>query len=130
MKNKNIIISLIKQLDANIELFEALRIRVAREGETFEAIEKQIYLTAFGIKNAKDFMLKLNLLNKKAIFVKEIQIPDPDDSSSIQTLNIFKHPSGALLGIDATFLDQCFDEDEKIEIPDPYSNGDNIEIIL
>ena len=53
MEDKVIIANLIKQLEANIDLFEALRIRVARGSETFDKIEKQICWSAFEIKKAK-----------------------------------------------------------------------------
>jgi hypothetical protein len=65
----------------------------------------------------------------KAAFVKEIEVVDPVDST-LQTLTIFKHPNGAMFAIDSSFIDQCLDEDEKIIIPDPYSdNNGSIELI-
>lgn len=65
----------------------------------------------------------------KATFINEIEVNDPSDSA-LQTLTIFKHPNGAMFAIDSSFIDQCFDEDEKIVIPDPYSdNNGSIELI-
>lgn len=66
----------------------------------------------------------------KATFIKEIEVIDPSDST-LQILTIFKHPNGAMLAIDSSYIDQCFDDDEKVTIPDPYSeNNGSIELII
>jgi hypothetical protein len=58
---------------------------------------------------------------KKAKFVKEITVVDPDTKGDVQ-ISIYKHENGGLFGMDSSFLDQCTDEDSYPIIPDPFND--------
>lgn len=54
----------------------------------------------------------------KAKFITEVTITDPDSKAPIE-ISIFKDPeSGALFGIDSSFLEQVQDE-----IPSPFNKN-------
>lgn len=60
----------------------------------------------------------------QAKFVKEITVEDPDTKAPIE-LSVFKHvQSGGMFAIDSSYLDQCFEDDEPVIIPDPFSDND------
>jgi hypothetical protein len=60
-----------------------------------------------------------------AKFFQEITVIDPDSYLPVE-VDLFKHENGGIFGIDASYLDQNFDSDEDIKIPDPLSNGSGI----
>ena len=60
-----------------------------------------------------------------AKFVEEITVTDPDTKGLVE-LDVFKHENGGMFAIDATFLDQCFDEDEDPVIPDPLNDSGHV----
>lgn len=57
-----------------------------------------------------------------AKFIKEITVTDPDSGGDVE-VTIMKHEGGGIFGIDSSFLDQCFEDDEEIKIPDPFNDG-------
>lgn len=73
----------------------------------------------------------------KAKFVKEITVVDPDSKGDVQ-LSIFKHQNGGMFAIDSSYIEQNFDDDAKVVIPDPfevysrdnlYNSNDGIELL-
>lgn len=63
---------------------------------------------------------------KQAKFVCEVTVTDPDTNSPVQ-VSLFKNTtSGFMFGVDATYLDQCFDEDEDINVPDIGLSDSNV----
>jgi hypothetical protein len=54
----------------------------------------------------------------KAKFVKEITVTDPDTKGKVQ-LSVYKHPNGGMFAIDSSFIEQIFEDDETVRIPDP-----------
>jgi len=63
-----------------------------------------------------------------AIFVKEVTVIDPDTKGEVN-VSIFKHKqSGGMFGIDANFLESCFEEEETIMITDPFNNASFVEL--
>lgn len=61
-----------------------------------------------------------------AKFIKEISVTDPDSDMPVE-IDIFKHEqSGGIFGVDASFLDQTFGDDEKIVIFDPLNKGQRV----
>lgn len=56
----------------------------------------------------------------KAKFVREITVKDPDTKGEV-SLSVYKHPNGGIFAIDSSFVDQMFDEDEKVIILDPLA---------
>jgi hypothetical protein len=61
-----------------------------------------------------------------AKFFKEIAVTDPDSDMPVE-IDIFKHEqSGGIFGVDASYLDQNFDNDEDIIISDPLNKGQKV----
>jgi hypothetical protein len=54
-----------------------------------------------------------------AKFVTEITVTDPDSGGEVE-LDVFKHENGGMFAIDASYLDQAFDDDKPIVIPNPF----------
>ena len=51
---------------------------------------------------------------RKAIFVKEIVVTDPDSKGQVE-MEVYKHEGGGMFAIDSSFLDE-----EGCIIPDPF----------
>lgn len=56
---------------------------------------------------------------KKAKFVKEITVTDPDTGGDVEVA-IYKHENGGMFGVDSSYIDQCLD-DEVAVIQDPLN---------
>ena len=57
---------------------------------------------------------------RKAKYVKEITVQDPDTGGDVE-LAIYKHENGGMFAIDCSFLEQVarINEDDNYLIPDP-----------
>ncbi len=56
-----------------------------------------------------------------AILVKTVTVTDPDTSAPVQ-VSIYKHESAnAMFGIDSSFVEQNFEDDETPMISDPFN---------
>ena len=65
---------------------------------------------------------------KTAIMIGEVTVTDPDSKQPVEVC-MFKHEqSGAIFGIDASYLVECFNDDEDPIIPDPFN--EEREVIL
>jgi len=61
-----------------------------------------------------------------AKYVEEITVVDPDSKGEVE-VSMFKHnQSGAMFGIDSSYLEQCFDDDVDPTISDPLNQGHRI----
>ena len=60
---------------------------------------------------------------KKAKFVKEISVTDPDTKGDV-TIAIYKHENGGMFAMDSSWLDQACDGDSYPVIPDPFADSD------
>lgn len=47
----------------------------------------------------------------KAKFINEITVNDPEIGVDVQ-LEVYRHPNGSIFAIDASYLEQNFDDDE------------------
>lgn len=64
-----------------------------------------------------------------AIFVQEITVIDPDTKLPVEVA-IYKHEqSGGMFGVDSSFIEQNFDEDENPTIADPFNNEAIVELV-
>lgn len=62
----------------------------------------------------------------KAQLITVISVDDPGTNSQVDVA-IYKHENGAMFGVDASFIDQYFDDDELCILPDMFSNNyDNV----
>jgi putative methionine-R-sulfoxide reductase with GAF domain len=69
-------------------------------------------------------MTKIN----SATFVQEVTIVDPQTKGNV-TVSIFKHDqSGGIFGVDSSFIEQSFDDDETAMIADPFNNNSLVEL--
>lgn len=59
-------------------------------------------------------------MKTKAKYVEEITVTDPDTGGLVE-LDVFKHENGGMFAIDASFLDQCYEDDENPVIHDPFT---------
>jgi hypothetical protein len=61
---------------------------------------------------------------KKAYFVKELTVVDPDTKGEVE-MAVYKHEGGGIFAIDISFLDQCVttDDFDRPIIPDPFSDN-------
>jgi hypothetical protein len=57
---------------------------------------------------------------KKAYFVKEITVTDPDSKMPVE-LEVYKHENGGMFAVDSSFLDQVArtDDFDRPIVPDP-----------
>ena len=57
---------------------------------------------------------------KKAYFVTEVTVIDPDSKGEVEVA-IYKHENGGMFGIDSSFLDQVVrtDDYDRPIVPDP-----------
>jgi len=60
---------------------------------------------------------------KKAYFVKEVTVIDPDSKGEVE-LSVYKHENGGMFAIDSSFLDQVArtDDFDRPIIPDPLTD--------
>jgi hypothetical protein len=69
-------------------------------------------------------MAKINT----AIFVGEVTVTDPDTKQPVQ-VTMYKHEqSGGMFGIDSSFIEQNFEDDETPMITDPFNTESFIEL--
>ena len=57
---------------------------------------------------------------KKAIYVADITVTDPDTHELIE-VSIFKHENGGMFGIDASYIDAIDDGQPTIKIADVFA---------
>jgi hypothetical protein len=63
-----------------------------------------------------------------AVLVKEVTVIDPDTKGEVK-VSIYKHEdANAMFGIDASFIDQNFDDDEIPMIADPFTSDRFVEL--
>lgn len=55
----------------------------------------------------------------KAQYVKEVIVIDPDSKGEV-AISIFKHESGGMFGVDSSYLDQAFDDEAVIKVPNVF----------
>jgi len=62
---------------------------------------------------------------KKAYFVTEITVIDPDSKGEVEVA-MYKHENGGMFGVDSSFLDQVVNTDDfdRPIIPDPFSDSE------
>lgn len=56
----------------------------------------------------------------KAKFVTEITVTDPDSQLPVE-MEVYKHENGGMFAVDASYLDQCFDDGKDPVILDPFA---------
>ena len=64
---------------------------------------------------------------KKAYFVKEITVIDPDSKGEVE-LSVFKSDNGGMFAIDSSWIEQCTDEDDDPIIRDPFEKKGNVRL--
>lgn len=65
-----------------------------------------------------------------ATFIQEIEIKDPQSNYPVKVA-MFKHDSaGAIFGIDSSFLEQCFEDEENPVVADPFNNEALVELCM
>lgn len=63
-----------------------------------------------------------------ATFVKEVTVIDPDTQAEVK-VSIYKHDnSGGMFGIDSSFIEQNFEDEETPMIADPFNNDSIVEL--
>ncbi|KKN63533.1 hypothetical protein LCGC14_0501230 [marine sediment metagenome] len=55
--------------------------------------------------------------------VKTVTVTDPDTRGNVEVA-IFKHPNGGVFGMDQSYIDQMFEDEEKVIIFDPFNKSD------
>jgi hypothetical protein len=68
---------------------------------------------------------------KKAYYVKEVTVKDPDSGGDVE-LTVYKHEGGGMFAIDSSFLDQVVrtDDFDRPIVPDVFSTEDKIEEVI
>jgi len=61
---------------------------------------------------------------RKAYFVTEISVIDPDSKGQVE-LSVYKHENGGMFAVDSSFLDQVVNTDDfdRPIVPDPFSDS-------
>lgn len=63
---------------------------------------------------------------RKAYLVTEVTVTDPSTEGEVQ-VSIFKdETSGGMFGIDSSYIEQNFDEDEDVIIKSPFNEGQEV----
>ena len=62
---------------------------------------------------------------KTAKFVMCVEFKDPDTGGDVQ-LEIFKHQNGGVFGIDASYLEQNFEDEDNPIIVDIFEDNQNM----
>ena len=66
-------------------------------------------------------------MKKDTIFLKEITIKDTTDNDVEVQIMIFKDiKSGGVFGIDSSFVEQVFDDEEVVKVNEPINNREVI----
>ena len=66
----------------------------------------------------------------KAILVSEVTVTDPDTGGEV-SVSIFKDSSsGGMFGVDSSFIEQLFEDDEDLVVENPLSFMRNSKIEL
>ena len=66
-------------------------------------------------------------MKKDTIFLKEIKITDNTDNDVEVQIMIFKDiKSGGVFGIDSSFIEQLFDDEEAVKVNEPFNNTEVI----
>lgn len=64
-----------------------------------------------------------------ATFVTEVKVIDPDSKGEVG-IAIYKHDhSGGMFGVDSSFIEQNFEDDENPIIADPFNNNCLVELV-
>ena len=58
---------------------------------------------------------------KKGLFVAEVVVTDPETGGLVE-VEIYKHPNGAMFGVDSSYLDNNFDDDVCPVVPDLFAD--------
>jgi hypothetical protein len=56
---------------------------------------------------------------RQATFINEITVVDPETNAPVQ-VSMFKHENGGIFGIDSSFLEQMFDDEETPTVYDMF----------
>jgi hypothetical protein len=63
-----------------------------------------------------------------ALFVSQVTVTDPDTGNPVQ-VSIYKHEnSGGMFGVDSSFIEQNFEDDETPMVADPFNNESFVEL--
>jgi hypothetical protein len=63
-----------------------------------------------------------------ATFVQEVTVTDPDTQAEVK-VSIYKHDSAnGMFGIDSSFIQQNFGDDETPMVADPFNNNAIVEL--
>lgn len=60
-------------------------------------------------------------IKNKAKYVQSIEVRDPDTNEMIE-MYVYKHNNGGMFAIDLSYLEQNFDDDLDVIIPDIFSD--------
>lgn len=60
-------------------------------------------------------------IKNKAKYVTSIDVRDPDTNALIE-MSVYKHNNGGMFAIDFSYLEQNFEDDENIIVPDMFSD--------
>lgn len=64
-----------------------------------------------------------------ATFIEEVTITDPDTNTPVKVA-IYKHDqTGGMFGIDTSFIEQNFEDDETPTVADPFVNNAILELV-
>lgn len=64
-----------------------------------------------------------------ATFIQEVTITDPETNAPV-TVSMYKHDiTGGIFGIDSSFIEQNFEDDETPTVADPFINNGIVELI-
>lgn len=64
----------------------------------------------------------------KAKFITEVTVIDPDSKGEVEVA-MFKHENGGIFGIDSSYIDQVFGDDELVVVLDPFSHERDLEYV-
>ena len=64
---------------------------------------------------------------RTARFIEEITVTD--DDGCVVELDVFIHENGGMFAVDASYLDQNFDDEENPIIQDPLNTNGSVKLI-
>lgn len=64
-----------------------------------------------------------------ATFIQEVTVTDPETNAPV-TLSVYKHDTtNGMFAIDASFIEQNFEDDETPTVADPFVNNAILELV-
>lgn len=71
---------------------------------------------------------QIEIIMSKAVLISEVTVTDPDTGGEVQ-VSIFKDKtSGGIFGVDSSFIEQTFEDEEEVIVNSPFAVNKLVEL--